>query len=88
MFLLPKTAPALMISGLVIISGLFLYIIRGSYWSLLGQSKIDIALMETAIGTISFIGYLPDIVLPQMNSFLWVTYGNEGEYIKPTSLSN
>ena len=36
--------------------------------------------MGTAIGVISFIGYLPDIILPQMNSFLWNTFGNEGGY--------
>lgn len=67
-------------SVLVVISGLFLYVIRGTYWSLLGQSKIDSAIMGTAIGVISFIGYLPDIVLPKMNSYLWKTFGNEGGY--------
>ncbi len=80
MVILPEALPVALISGLVIISGLFLYIIRGTYWSLLGQSKIDVAIMGTAIGAISFIGYLPDIILPQMNSFLWETFGNEDGY--------
>ncbi len=77
---LPKTLPVAFFSGLIIISGLFLYVIRGTYWSLLGQSKIDAAIMGTAIGVISFIGYLPDIILPRLNTFLWNTYGNEGGY--------
>ncbi len=78
--ILPKTLPVAFFSGLIIISGLFLYVIRGTYWSLLGQSKIDAAIMGTAIGVISFIGYLPDIILPKLNSFLWNAFGNEGGY--------
>jgi len=65
---------------IVVILGIFLYMIRGTYWSLLGLSKIEIAMMGTAIGLISFIGYLPDIVLPQLNSYLWVTFGDQGGY--------
>lgn len=60
--------------------GIFLYMIRGTYWSLLGMSKIEAAMMGTAIGVISFIGYLPDIILPQLNSFLWATFGDQGGY--------
>jgi MFS family permease len=78
--ILPSTLPTAVYGALIIVSGLFLYAIRGTYWSLLGQSKINAAIMGTAIGVISFIGYLPDIVLPQMNSFLWNTFGNEGGY--------
>jgi len=77
---LPKSLPVALFGGLIIISGLFLYVIRGTYWSLLGQSKIDAAIMGTAIGVISFIGYLPDIILPKLNTFLWNTFGNEGGY--------
>jgi MFS family permease len=78
--ILPSTLPTAVYGTLIIVSGLFLYAIRGTYWSLLGQSKINAAIMGTAIGVISFIGYLPDIVLPQMNSALWNTFGNEGGY--------
>jgi nitrate/nitrite transporter NarK len=77
---LPKTLPVAFFGGLIIISGLFLYVIRGTYWSLLGQSKIDPVIMGTAIGVISFIGYLPDIILPRLNTFLWDSFGNEGGY--------
>ena len=49
------------ISALVVLLGVFLYMIRGTYWSFLGMSKIPAATMGTAIGLISFIGYLPRI---------------------------
>ena len=64
--------------GLAIIFGIFYYAIRGTYWSLLGKAKIDPVVMGSAIGLISLIGYFPDIVLPQMNSFLFNTFGNSG----------
>jgi len=69
------------ISAVVVVLGIFLYAIRGTYWSLLGMSKIPAIMMGTAIGLISFIAYLPDIILPQMNSFLWATFGDQGGYV-------
>ncbi len=65
---------------IMVIMGIFLYMIRGTYWSLLGMSKIDATMMGTAIGLISFLGYLPDIILPQLNNFLWATFGDKGGY--------
>ncbi len=78
--MLPVSSPQTMFAIVVVILGIFLYMIRGTYWSLLGQSKIEVAMMGTAIGVISFIGYLPDIILPQMNNFLWATFGDNGGY--------
>ncbi len=78
--LMPVTASPTAFSVIIVILGIFLYAIRGTYWSLLGNSKIDAVIMGTAIGVISFIGYLPDIVLPQFNSFLWNTFGGNGGY--------
>lgn len=78
--MLPVSSSSTMFAIVVIILGIFLYAIRGTYWSLLGQSKIEVAMMGTAIGLISFIGYLPDIVLPQMNNYLWATFGDQGGY--------
>jgi len=77
--LLPLTGMG--ISAAVVVLGIFLYAIRGTYWSFLGMSKIPTAMMGTAIGLISFIGYLPDIILPQMNTFLWNTFGDQGGYV-------
>ncbi|MDP2814231.1 MAG: MFS transporter [Erysipelotrichaceae bacterium] len=77
---LPVATGATVFYGLVVLLGIFLYAIRGTYWSLLGDYKIEAALLGTAIGVISFIGYLPDIILPQYNSFLWATFGGNGGY--------
>lgn len=79
--ILPGTTTATMFTAAVIILGAFLYMIRGTYWSLLGMSGFSAGVMGTAIGLVSFIGYLPDIILPQMNSYLWATYGDQGGYV-------
>lgn len=63
-----------------IVLGFFLYAIRGTYWSVLGDDGFENLVMGTAIGVISFIGYLPDIILPQFNSFLFNTFGDKGGY--------
>lgn len=80
MVIMPKDLPVFVISAIVIISGFFAYIIRGTYWSLLGQSRIEATIMGTAIGVISFIGYLPDIIIPPINSYLWEIYGEQNGY--------
>ena len=78
--LLPVTIGSSIFYGMIVLLAVFLYAIRGTYWSLLGESKIDNAIMGTAIGVISFIGYLPDIILPVYNSFLFNTFGGNGGY--------
>ncbi len=78
--LLPVTLGSTIFYALIILLAVFLYAIRGTYWCLLGESKIDNAIMGTAIGVISFIGYLPDIILPAYNSFLFNTFGGNGGY--------
>lgn len=65
---------------LVVLAGIFLYAIRGTYWSLLGDTKIDNSIVGAAIGFISLVGYMPDIILPIFNSFLFNTFGGNGGY--------
>ncbi len=65
---------------LVIGAGLFIYAIRGTYWSLLGDCKIDNSIVGAAIGFISVLGYLPDILLPIFNNSLFKTFGGNGGY--------
>jgi len=65
---------------LVVLIGLFIYAIRGTYWSLLGDCKVDDKIVGVAIGIISLVGYFPDIVLPIFNSFLFKTFGDNGGY--------
>jgi predicted MFS family arabinose efflux permease len=84
MLALTALLPASMGQGLffaaVIVLGIFLYAIRGTYWSILGDDGFNNVVMGSAIGVISFIGYLPDIILPQFNSFLFNTFGDKGGY--------
>jgi MFS family permease len=78
--ILPATSGNFIFYALAVVLGIFLYAIRGTYWSLLGDAKIEAFIMGTAIGFISFIGYLPDIILPQFNSLLFNTFGGNGGY--------
>jgi len=75
----PDMGPALFYV-LVVIAGIFLYAIRGTYWSLLGDCKIDNAILGSAIGFISLVGYLPDIVLGPFNSLMFNLFGPNGGY--------
>ncbi|WP_281231936.1 MFS transporter [Flavobacterium gelatinilyticum] len=64
---------------LIILGGTFVYAIRGTYWSLLGDSRIDNKIMGTAVGFISLLGYLPDIFIPYFSTIVFNKFGpNEG----------
>lgn len=78
--LLPVNSGVAIFYSLIVLLAIFLYAIRGTYWSLLGEAKIKATILGTAIGVISFIGYSPDILLPQFNSFLWESFGDKGGY--------
>jgi MFS family permease len=65
---------------LVVILAIFFYTIRGTYWSLLGDYKLEAFILGTAIGVVSFIGYLPDVLIPIANTMLWNTFGPQGGY--------
>jgi MFS family permease len=65
---------------LVVILAIFFYTIRGTYWSLLGDYKLEAFILGTAIGVVSFIGYLPDVLIPIANTALWNTFGPQGGY--------
>lgn len=77
---LPPAMGSALFSVLVVITGIFLYAIRGTYWSLLGDCKIDNAILGSAIGFISLVGYLPDIILGPFNSMLFNNFGPNGGY--------
>lgn len=61
---------------LVVLVGLFMYVIRGIYWSLLDDCRVPVAATGIAIGIISFVGYLPDIVIPQISSAIYTAFGD------------
>lgn len=78
--LMPASINPALFFAVSIVLGIFLYAIRGTYWSVLGDDGFENIVMGSAIGVISFIGYLPDILLPQFNSFLFNTFGKNGGY--------
>lgn len=80
MAVLPASTGKGVFYGLVIAAGLFIYAIRGTYWSLLGECKIDNKILGMAIGIASVLGYLPDIFLPIFNSYLFRRFGDNGGY--------
>lgn len=80
MAILPSNSGTSVFYALVVGAGLFLYAIRGTYWSLIGDCKIDNAIVGSAIGFISLVGYLPDIILGPFNSMLFKTFGDNGGY--------
>lgn len=78
--ILPTGSGKSIFFALVIVGGIFLYAIRGTYWSLLGDTRIDNSVVGATIGFISLVGYLPDIILPIFNSALFKTFGGNGGY--------
>lgn len=80
MVLLPTSFNVNIFFILVIGASFFVYVIRGTYWSLLGDIQIKQSSLGISIGFISLVGYLPDIVLPLGINVLVVNFGNEGYY--------
>lgn len=68
--------PIIIYIGVVFV-GLMLYFIRGLYWSLLDECEIPNTSLGTAIGLISFMGYLPDIFIPIFSNNIFARF-NDG----------
>jgi len=60
---------------LILVCIIFLWAIRGTYWSILGECKVSNQAMGLAIGLISFIGYLPDVFSPMINTLATRLFG-------------
>ncbi|NIZ18681.1 MFS transporter [Entomospira culicis] len=50
--------------------------IRGVYWSLLHYIRVDKRYLGRMIGMISFVGYLPDLLLPWVSVYLFARWDN------------
>ncbi len=74
----PSTLPVSFFAGTVVISGLVFYMIRATFWTLLGESNIEPMIMGTAIGVISVMGFVPDIILPYVHTYFTNLLGPEG----------
>ncbi len=78
--ILPYSAPQFLFIAMFIFCGLMLYTIRGLYWSLLGDCNFSDKILGLAIGVVSFLGYLPDIIIPKVNTILFATFGDNKGY--------
>ncbi|MGQ0428462.1 MAG: MFS transporter [Gammaproteobacteria bacterium] len=58
------------IIGIVLVIGYLTYAIKGLYWALLDHCPVPRHLTGLAIGLVSFIGYMPDVLLPLYDGFL------------------
>jgi len=58
------------IIGIVLVIGYLTYAIKGLYWSLLDHCPVPRHIVGLAIGLVSFVGYLPDVLLPLYDGFL------------------
>lgn len=54
----------------VLVIGYLTYAIKGLYWSLLDHCPVPRHLTGLAIGLVSFIGYMPDVLLPLYDGWL------------------
>lgn len=61
-------------------SGLAIFSIRGTFWSILGDVRVSDKFMGLAIGYISFWGYLPDVLAPQLSNAMFSNFGYQGGF--------
>ena len=72
---LPITAPRLIFYVLVVLIALTINMVRGIYWSLLSDCKIEDKILGLSIGFISLLGYIPDFLAPVVSTVLLTMYG-------------
>ncbi len=80
LIVLPITAEAGVLLGVVLIVGLTTYAIRGIFWATLDSCGIPTRIKGLAIGVISLIGYSPDIYLPLINGAILERYPDKFGY--------
>lgn len=65
---------------IILILSFFIYAVRGTYWSLMDDCKVNPKIIGTTMGFTALLGYLPDIVTPYFNTFMFNHYGPNGGY--------
>jgi len=74
---LPANTPINLAFVIILVCITFLWAIRGTYWSILGDCKVNNKVMGLAIGLVSLIGYLPDIFSPMINTLSFRLFGSQ-----------
>lgn len=80
--LMPLSTSIVILGILVMLVGLTSYALRGLYWSFLDDLNLEPKILGIAIGLISFIGYLPDILIPKLTSPIFSLYNDGPEAYK------
>lgn len=65
------------IIGMVLVIGYLTYAVKGLYWALLDLCPVPRRIIGLAIGLVSFIGYMPDVLLPLYDGFLSRHYARD-----------
>lgn len=65
---------------MILILSFFIYAVRGTYWSLMDDCKVNPKIIGTTMGFTALLGYLPDIVTPYFNTWMFNHYGPNGGY--------
>lgn len=73
--ILPVTSGNTLFIAIILVLSFFIYAVRGTYWSLMDDCKVNHAIIGTAMGFTALLGYLPDIVIPMFNSFMFNHFG-------------
>ncbi len=73
--ILPVTSGNTLFIAIILVLSFFIYAVRGTYWSLMDDCKVNPAIIGTAMGFTALLGYLPDIVIPMFNSFMFNHFG-------------
>jgi hypothetical protein len=68
------------IIAIVLVIGYLTYAIKGLYWSLLDLCPVPRRIIGLAIGLVSFIGYMPDVLLPLYDGYLSRNYPRAESY--------
>ena len=80
LIVLPASVGSLVLLAIVLAIGFLTYAVRGIFWSTLESCDISNRIKGLAIGTISLIGYSPDIYLPLLNGYLIENYPGKQAY--------
>ena len=80
LLVLPADSPYMVLYFAVATSSVLIYGVRGIYWASFNTTRVEPRRAGLAIGMVSMIGYMPDIYMPILNTYLIDTYGTSVGY--------
>ena len=70
----PETLGTVMMVAHVLIISAAVFVLRGIYYALFEQCSVSLGVTGAAVGTVSIIGYTPDIFMPMLTGHLLDAY--------------